>query len=323
MKEILNQQEVDAILGNTHTHSAGAVVEDKRVVERCNFRNPSQMSQGNTRFLTSLYEGFARGVSSALGAYLRARFEMALASVEQVPVRDFLAALQENGFIASLKLEPVSSTVLLQIEAPLVFPIIDVLLGGLGKAAPKTREMTEIDQDIMERVVQVICRHLEASWQPLKLKALLDAQPNPAQMQGIYTPTEKLTILTFEITLNGTSGALSLSFPAVLMSAIVRSISSDPRRHGRLELEAKPKLRERVLECQFPVTLGVRNLQIPLRELVSMKPGSILDLRRSIKVPATLMLGGRDYLEATPVRTGKQRAAQIAGPVTQPSSNPG
>jgi flagellar motor switch protein FliM len=323
MEKILNQQEVDAILGKALGDSAGAVAEDKRVVERCNFRNPSQLSQGNTRFLTSLYEGFARGVSSALGAYLRARFEMVLASVEQMPVRDFLAKIQETGFIASLKLEPVSSTVLMQIDAPLVFPIIDVLLGGLGKCASKTREMTEIDQDIMEGVAQVICRHLEASWQPLGLRVLLDTQPNLAQMQGIYSTTEKLTILTFEITLNGTSGALSLSFPAVLMSAIVRSISSDPRRQRRLELEAKPKLRERVLECQFPVTLGVRNLRIPMRELVSLKPGSILDLRRSIKAPATLMLGGQDYLEATPVRSGKQRAAQIASPVTQPSSTAG
>jgi flagellar motor switch protein FliM len=270
-----------------------------------------------------MYEGFARGVSSALGAYLRARFEMVLVSIEQVPVRHFLAGLQETGFIASLKLEPVSSTVLLQIEAPLVFPIIDVLLGGLGKCAPRTREMTEIDQDIMEGVAQVICRHLEVSWQPLKLKTLLDTQPNPAQMQGIYSVTEKLTILTFEVTLNGTSGAFSLSFPAVLMSAIVRSISSDARRQEYLELETKPKLRERVLECQFPVTLGVRNLRIPMRELVSMKPGSILDLGRSIKAPATLMLGGQDYLEATPVRSGKQRAAQIANRITQPSSTSG
>lgn len=59
MKKILNQQEIDAILGKTRGDSSNAEFEKKRVVEPCNFRNAGQMPQGNTRFLTTLYEGFA------------------------------------------------------------------------------------------------------------------------------------------------------------------------------------------------------------------------------------------------------------------------
>lgn len=256
-------------------------------------------------------KGSLRSLSNSLGAYLRAHFEMVLASVEQMPVRDFLAGIQETAFIASLKLQPVSSTVLMQIESSLVFPIIDVLLGGFGKPAPKTREMTEIDRDIMEEVAQIVCHHLEATWQPLGIKVLLDTQPNPAQVQGIYALTEKLAVLTFEITLNETAGSLNLSFPAALMSSILRHISADPRRQRRLELETRPRLRDRVLDCNFSVALGVRNLRIPLRDLLPMKPETILDLKRSINSPANLILGGRDYVEATPVRSGRQRAAQL------------
>jgi flagellar motor switch protein FliM len=50
--------------------------------------------------MTTVFEAFARSVSNSMGAYLRARFEMALASVEQMPVRDFLGDFQETGSVA-------------------------------------------------------------------------------------------------------------------------------------------------------------------------------------------------------------------------------
>jgi flagellar motor switch protein FliM len=69
VKKVLNQQEIDAILGKARNHPGGHEGVDERVVERCDFRSAGQMSQANARYLTALYEGFARNVSNSLGAY--------------------------------------------------------------------------------------------------------------------------------------------------------------------------------------------------------------------------------------------------------------
>ena len=308
LKKVLNQQEIDAILDKNRAATSKAA---PRSVEPCNFHNTGQMSDQYVRFMTSLYEAYARSVSNSLGAYLRARFEMTLASVEQVPVRDFLAGFKEAGFVALLNLEPSDSVVVLQVETAIVFPIIDVLLGGFGMPSVISRELTEIDREIMEGVTQILGRQLETAWQPLGAKITLDRLQKAAQIQSVYSATEKLTVLTFEARLNETTGAIILSLPASVGSALLREISSDQQGRPNVDSVDRPSLQARILECQFDSTVGISDLKVRLRDLVGLRPGSVLNLRVPVQSPASLILGGREFFEAIPVRSGKQRAAQL------------
>jgi flagellar motor switch protein FliM len=308
VKKVLNQREIDAILDKNRAAIGNAA---EACVEPCNFHNTGQMSDQYVRFMTSLYESYARSVSNSLGAYLRARFEMALASVEQLPVRDFLAGFREAGYVALLNLEPGDSVVVLQVETAIVFPIIDVLLGGFGTPSAIARELTEIDRELMEGVTQILARQLETAWQPLGPKIRLDRQQKAAQIQSVYSATEKLTILTFEARLNETAGAIILSLPANVGSALLREISSDLQGRPSPDSANQPSLRARILECRFDSTVGLSDLKVRLRDLVGLRPGSVLNLRVPVQSPAALILGGREFFEAIPVRSGKQRAAQL------------
>jgi flagellar motor switch protein FliM len=318
MNKTLSQKEIDAILGRARAGLNEPETGDDRAIQICNFRSAGQMSEQYARFMTTLFEAFARSVSNSMGAYLRVHFEMVLASVEQMPVRDFLGDFQETGFVAVLSLQPSNTPVLLQVDSSLVFPIIDVLLGGFGTAATTSREMTEIDEGIMEGVSQIICRQLETIWQPLGIEIRLERHQRGTQLQNVFPPNEKLTTLTFEIKLNETPGAATLSFPTSFGSTMLREISANPRKKTRLHAEQRSGLRERVMHCTFESTMGVANLRVPLRELVALGPGSVLDLRTPVKTPAALILGGRELYDAVPVRSGKQRAAQLLKPAKQP-----
>ncbi len=315
MQKALTGKEIDLIIGNAKAPTHNPDHGQHRSIELCNFRNAGQMSERYARFMTNLFEAFARNSSNSLGAYLRSRFEMTLAAVEQMPVRDFWSEYRESGFVAVLSLQPSNTAVLLQVETSLVFPIIDVLLGGLGAPQLCPREMTEIDEDIMEGVAQIIWRQLEATWQPLGVAIRMDRRQKATQEQDVFPANEKLTALTFEIKLNETSGALNLTFPTSFASAMLRQISADPRKKPRLRAGQRTGLRERVLACTFKCTIGIRDLRVPLSDLLRLRPGSVLNLRCPVKNPASLILGDREFFEAVPVRSGKQRAAQLLRPI--------
>jgi flagellar motor switch protein FliM len=311
MNKTLSQKEIDAILGRARAGLNEPDGGEDRAVQLCNFRSASEMSERYARFMTTVFEAFARSVSNSMGAYLRARFEMALASVEQMPVRDFLGDFQETGFVAVLMLQPGNTAALMQVDSLLVFPIIDVLLGGFGTTAPISREMTEIDEDIMEGVAQILCRQLEATWQPMGIEIRLERHQRATQLQNVFRPNEKLTSLTFEIKLNETLGAANLSFPTSFGSSLLREISASPRKKVMLRNEQRNVLRDRLLNCSFDSTMGVSNIRIPLRDLIGLRPGGVLDLRTSVENPASLIVGQREFFEAVPVRSRKQRAAQL------------
>lgn len=313
MKKVLSQQEIDSILGKARGDAVDSG-SDRRAVEPCDFRNAGQLSEHHARIMTNLFEGFATAASNSLGAYLRIRFDLALASVELLPVKDFLAAFQESGFVTFLSMEPAGAAGILQVDTPLVFPIIDVLLGGVGAASPAAHGLTEIDEDIMEGVVQILCRQLEATWRPAEISIITDQKLKASQVQSVYSPTEKLILLTFEARINETSGVMNISYPAALANPMLRGISSGARRHVGSTNGTPSALQQRVLDCRFDTTVGLPKLRVSLRELVELKPGSVLNLRLPVKTPASLILGGREYFDASPVRSGRNRAAQLLKP---------
>ena len=68
---------------------------------------------------------------------------------------------------------------------------------------------------------------------------------------------------------------------------------------------------EKLLECTFPVTLGVTAIQLPVDSVLGLAPGQVCDLGVPLNRPATLIISGRETFDANPVRQGRKRGAQL------------
>lgn len=310
MEKVLNQEEIDAMfraaLGARKHHN------DEINVRPCNFHQAGQINKEQVRAISMLHEGFARNLTNSLGAYLRVIFETNLVSVEQLTFREFLARIPDVAYCASFQLKPLNATAALEIDLPLAFPIIDLLLGGQGTSEKQVREITDIEEQILEGVVKILCRELETAWQPLDLRFEFDERQQLAQMQRLMPPSEKTLSLSFEIRMQNSQGMLNLVFPAVVSNALLRKLSRDWGYHKRRgPEEASRRIQERILECPFQVDLGLPHMMLPLNKLMHLKAGDVLSFPRRVQQPALLMVAGRDLYTAAPARSGTRIAAHV------------
>jgi flagellar motor switch protein FliM len=51
----------------------------------------------------------------------------------------------------------------MQLDLAIAFPLIDVRLGGEGAGQPPSREITEIEEQVIETVMRIICRELQSA----------------------------------------------------------------------------------------------------------------------------------------------------------------
>ncbi len=114
--------------------------------------------------ISQLHESFARNLTSAAGAYLRDKFEVALVAVEQLAYRDFLARFSDVTYYGTFRLPPGEASGILHLDLSLAFPVVDLLLGGLGQMPKAKREVTDIEENVLEGVGEVICRELQLVW---------------------------------------------------------------------------------------------------------------------------------------------------------------
>jgi flagellar motor switch protein FliM len=253
--------------------------------------------------------------------YLRIGFNAALVSAEHLTFSEFLQRIPEVTYLASLKLEPMAAVGLLQLDLSVAFPLIDVLLGGEGKGAPPSREITEIEEQIIETVVRIICRELQIAWQAMTLEFQFEQRQQPQQVQQLMPAEEKTLSMSFEITVAESRGTMNLVVPAVVSNALLRKLSvgwATAKRKARAD--SNQRLQSRVLACKFQAELCMNTVAVSLRELSALGPGDLLVLKRRIDLAGALVVAGQDMFHANVARHGQQRAAKLLDRCPPPES---
>src|SRR5215468_9933078 len=125
MSRQLSQQEIDAVFQHKDRKKETPAV-------KFDFRRPDRIPKSQVRAIHLLHDTFVRNLVSSLSAYLRSYLTVNLVSVEQLSYAEFLDGLPSPTCIVSLGLSPYDGNGVLELNPSLVFPIIEMLLGGTG-----------------------------------------------------------------------------------------------------------------------------------------------------------------------------------------------
>ena len=295
-----------------------------RNIHSCNFRYAGRLSNENARLLNALHEKFAIQTTTSLELYLGTSLHLKLISLEQTAIADYIGGLTSNSYLLPCALNVMESNFLLELDIDLVFPMIGLLLGGTGTESGGERELTEIDEEIMKGVTTLIVKQLEASWRDLNLTLTQGRCIKPGMVQQIFLANEKLVLLVFEMTLGASTGPFSIVLPTSFVGYLLRNLkAAQSKKVSSLHLTRRPSLRERILDCDFTVAADITEMRVLVRDLIDPKPGTILKMRAPVRDPGRLTVDNVEIFEATPVRNGTRKAAQLLTRTPDPTASEG
>jgi len=283
-----------------------------RSIHSCDFRAAGRLSNENARALTAIHEAFARHLAIALDAYLGGGPKVRVATLDQISVKDHIAGVDPLSYIAPFSIGTVPGTVLVEFDVELAFPLIDLLLGGSGAPLFEPRELSEIEEEIMQDLTSLIARQAEVAWRLPEMSLAAIARIEASALGQVCSPTEKLTLVKFEMEIAGITGSFQLALPASFVNLLLKQRKADqPQKKGALRFFPAVSLRERILDCDVTVAADLRSMRVSVRDLIALQPGCVLKLRAPVRTPGMLTIGGREIFEAMPVRNGPQKAAQL------------
>lgn len=311
MRKTLDQSEIDALFNSAK--GAAKARQPARKIVSCDLRLASRITAAQVAAVTSLHESFARRLSGSLGAHLRVAFDMHLVSAEQLTYHEFTGRLPDLTYFASLHVMPIDARAAIQCDLPLAYPIIEVVLGGSGTETIELRDLTEIEEQILETVARLIVQELRNSWAPvLELDFQFEQRQRGAQVQNMMVSEDKILCLSFEAAIAGTIGSLAIVLPAVVANALLRRLCAQTAYTRRIpSRESRRRVRERLLDSRFSTNLSLPPSPIPVRQLIDLEPGHVLMLPRSAREPIHLNVAGKPMFLAYPVRQGARRSAKI------------
>lgn len=307
--------------GRARTDDRNTSQHKPRAIHSCNFRYAGRLSNENARSLTAQHEKFAASVTNALELYLGTSLQLRLLSLEQLAMKDYVSALPQNSYLLPCPLDDMESSFLIEIGISIIFPIIDLLLGGDGTTSEEIRELTEIDEEIMQSVSSLIVKQVELSWRTLNLSLTPGRCIKPSMIQQVFLANEKLVLLRFEMIMGITTGAFNMALPTSFVGFLLRHLkAAQSKKATGLRLLRSPSLRERILECDFTVAADMSQMPVMVKDLINLAPGMILQMKAPINRPGGLTVEGVEIFEAIPVRNGIWKAAQLSCRSQEPAT---
>jgi flagellar motor switch protein FliM len=236
-------------------------------IQACNFRYAGRLSNENARTLTSLHEKFALTATSSLEAFLGTSLRLKMLSLEQSALLDYIAGIASNLYLLPCALNVRETNFLMEMDIRLIFPIIDLLLGGSGTtASDEARELTEIDEDIMQTITALIVNEIQRTWRTLNLSLTPGHCIKPAMIQQVFPVNEKLVLLMFEMTVGGTTGSFKIVLPTSFVGFLLRHLKAAQSKKTSSRQMPNPSLRERILDCDFVLATDITNMRILVKD---------------------------------------------------------
>lgn len=323
--DVLSQDEIDALLSALSTGEVDAdeikEEQQQRKIKVYDFRRPDKFSKDQIRTLYMLHENFARLLNTYLSAQLRAMVQVNVASVDQLTYEEFIRSLPNPSVISVLEMHPLKGNAILEINPSIVFATIDRLFGGSGQTAPKARPLTDIEENIVRRVLARTLESLAEAWkQVVPLKPVVDAIETNPQFSQIVPPNDMVVLITLQAKVGQGEGFINLCIPYLVLEPIMSKLSTTYWVAGTgrsASTEHIQSLQRRVEKIKVPVIVELGKTMVTLRELLDLRRGDVLQLDRKVDEDLQIMIGSHKKFFCKAGALGSKLAVQISSVIKE------
>ncbi|HBS59462.1 MAG TPA: flagellar motor switch protein FliM [Firmicutes bacterium] len=328
--DVLSQDEIDALLSALSTGEVDAdeikEEQQQRKIKVYDFRRPDKFSKDQIRTLYMLHENFARLLNTYLSAQLRAMVQVSVASVDQLTYEEFIRSLPNPSVISVLEMQPLKGNAILEINPSVVFATIDRLFGGSGQTASKARPLTDIEENIVRRVLGRTLESLAEAWkQVVPLKPVVDVIETNPQFSQIVPPNDMVVLITLQAKVGQGEGFINLCIPYLVLEPIMSKLSTTYWVAGtgrNASTEHIQSLQRRVEKIMVPVIVELGKTTVNLQELLDLRRGDVLQLDRKVDEDLQVMIGSHKKFFCKAGAMGSKLAIQVSS-VIEEGDEPG
>ena len=230
MADVLSQDEIDALLAGL---SSGEIDADdmkeanERPVKDYDFKRPAKFSKEHLRTLEIIFEHYGRLLSTNLPVYLRKNVQVTVVNSEALTFSEFSNSLPNPVILGIINFLPLSGNVMIELASNLGFAIIDRMLGGQGEPLEKSREYSDIELSILEKIMVVCVRLLREPWRNVvELSPVLERVETNPQFAQIIAPTEMISIVTLNVKIGDVEGLMNVCLPFITLEAIMDKLNT-------------------------------------------------------------------------------------------------
>lgn len=323
MADVLTQAQIDEMLKNVAMGADPVVTpKEEAKVKEYDFRAPKKFTREQLKILDSIFENYARLLSSYFTGLLRLYCNVSLVNIEEQRYSEFNNALPDYVMMGMVDMgimnDEVSETdIIIQVSNAITYTMIDRLLGGKGEYRDVNRDFTEIEITIMTDIMAALSNFLKEPWMShIELEPrLIGIETNSRVVQTIGHE-DTVIIVALEVEVNGVKSIISVCVPAINLDEIMgkfipRYTGSRKKTDKHRETERRETILNGISTTDLEIKAVLDEINLDLYEVLTLQVNDVIPLNKNIASNISIKIGDRVWCDGKMGTYNNKKAVMI------------
>ncbi len=224
---------------------------------------------------------------------------------------EFSQCLPSPTVMISLGMKPYDGNAVLEINPTLVYPILEMVLGGTGNGkVAVNREVTDIERSILDGIIRIILHDLRDSWQSVSHLAFsIEGHETEPQLLQILAPNEAVVAVSMEVRIGDNVGMINIGVPSIIIKMLRQKFDQQWSLRKTDSTEQEQKRALRLLHSARLLADGrLTGARLSVENFLNLTVGDVLAFDLPIDHPVELELNGKRRFRGQIVEADLKRA---------------
>ncbi|MCH3998807.1 MAG: FliM/FliN family flagellar motor switch protein [Lachnospiraceae bacterium] len=314
MPDVLSQSQIDELLKSmkadqqdTAVGQAQKKASDKDKFNKYDFYSPRKFTKEKIKLLRSIYENYARILTSQINGIFRTMVDVTLLELRESRYYEYENSFHENDcmtIVDTILPEKGKHNVpmMLYVTPGLIITLANHMLGG-GDQVIRTEEnyrYSDVEMALYKRVIEYIINTMSdgfANYINIEFRAQR-VEENPSMVQEVGLD-ETVVLITLNVDVSGLSSErIRICIPGTLLEQIFRII--DNRKHiarGFSYENNSDLIMNHLRVTNFRMTAQLGTIRLSMEDLMNLQAGDVIDMNQSRNSMATVFVGEKPWFK--------------------------
>ena len=324
MSDILSQSEIDNLLkqlseGDLDVDQIQG--EDEKQVKNYDFSRPTKFSKEHLRTLEIIFEHYSRLISTNLPVYLRKNVQVTVASSETVTFSEFSNALSNPSVLGIVNFAPLNGNIIIEIATNLCYSMLDRMLGGSGQPLEKSRDFSDIELTILQKVLVMFTQLMREPWKNVvEISPVLSRLETNPQFAQVIAPSDMIAIVTLNMKIGDVEGMINICLPFFTLEDVMDKLntkywfSTMQENHDEHYEEYIESMIRRV---DIPIKAVLGKSTISVNDFLNLQVGDCIRLDSRVDTDMQVYVGNIKKFTALPGTERDSYAVQITSVIRE------
>ena len=324
MGEVLSQSEIDSLLQALSTGELDVEEindQPEKQVKNYDFARPAKFSKEHLRTLGIIFEHYGRLLSTNLPVYLRKNVQVKMASSETVTFSEFSNALSNPVILSIINFDPMPGSIIMELTSNLGYCIVDRMLGGTGGTLDKTREFSEIELSVIEKIVVICMKLLREPWKNVaEVNPILERIETNPQFAQVVAPNDMVSIITLNVRIGEVEGFMNICMPFSTLETIMDRLNtkywfSNMKEENDEDYEQYIEMMLRKVDVPIRAVLGKSTVTVA--DFSNLQVGDIVRLDTHVDSEMEVYVGNLKKFTAVPGSNKDNYAVRVTSVIRE------